>query len=117
VFAANAKWRPRVVAYRSPNEEADGRSDATATAPDPRSSGEPESQLSHAHRTNYAWSDLMQRSFGVDVLDCPKCHHPMQLIAVVLSGAVAQSILEHLGLPTELPEARPARAPPHYDCN
>jgi hypothetical protein len=118
LFAANAKWRPRVVAYRGPREEADGRSVATATPPGPCSRGEPESQSSRTESaSNYSWSDLMQRSFGVDVLDCPKCHHPMQLIAVILAGAAAQSILEHLGLPTELPEPRPARAPPDHDWN
>ena len=34
------------------------------------------------------------------------------LIAVIEDPAVIERILRHLGLPTDIPEARPARPPP-----
>jgi hypothetical protein len=33
-------------------------------------------------------------------------------VALIEDASVVQRILRHLGLPTEVPEARPARAPP-----
>ncbi len=36
----------------------------------------------------------------------------LQLIAVIEDPAVIERILRHLGLPTDIPEARPARPPP-----
>jgi hypothetical protein len=54
----------------------------------------------------------MQRSFGFDVLTCPRCGDRLQLIALIEAPPVVRRILSHVGLPTELPAARPARAPP-----
>jgi hypothetical protein len=36
----------------------------------------------------------------------------MRLIALIDQAAVVERILHHLGLPTEVPEPAPARAPP-----
>ncbi len=36
----------------------------------------------------------------------------MRLIALIEQATVIERILRHLGLPTERPEPRPARAPP-----
>jgi hypothetical protein len=55
---------------------------------------------------------LMQRSFGFDVLACPRRGHRLELIALIEEPAVIRRILGHLGLPTEVPAARPARPPP-----
>ena len=54
----------------------------------------------------------MQRTMGLDVLECPRCSGRLRLIAVIDDPAVIQRILRHLGLPTGIPEARPARSPP-----
>ena len=54
----------------------------------------------------------MRRSFGFDVLACPRCGGRLRLIALIEEASVIQRVLRHLGLPTEIPEARPARAPP-----
>ena len=48
--------------------------------------------------------------WGGGVLACPRCGGRLRLIAVIDESAVTQRILRHLGLPTEVPEARPARA-------
>ena len=64
------------------------------------------------HRRNYLWAELMRRSLGLYVLACPRCGGRLRLIALIEDPPVIQRILRHLGLPTEMPEARPARAPP-----
>jgi uncharacterized protein YbaR (Trm112 family) len=54
----------------------------------------------------------MARTFGFDVLACPRCGGRLRLIALIEQAAVIDRILRHLGLPTETPASRPARAPP-----
>ena len=47
------------------------------------------------------WATLLRRSFSVDVLECPKCHGRLRMIAVITEREPARRILAHLGLPTE----------------
>ena len=54
----------------------------------------------------------MRRTFGLDVLACPRCGGRLRLVALIGQASVVQRILRHLGLPTQVPEPRPARAPP-----
>ena len=61
------------------------------------------------HGSNYLWAELMRRSLGLDVLRCPRCGGWLKLIE---DPTVIRRVLQHLGLPTDVPEARPARAPP-----
>ena len=58
------------------------------------------------------WAALMQRTFGFDVLACPRCGGRLRLIALIEEAEVVRRILRHLGLPDEIPRTRPARAPP-----
>jgi hypothetical protein len=58
------------------------------------------------------WASLMARTFGFDVLACPRCGGRLRLIALIEEAAVIERILRHLGVPTEIPAPRPARAPP-----
>ena len=51
-------------------------------------------------------------SFGVDVLACPRCGGRLRFVALIDQTSVIQRILRHLGLPTDVPEPRPPRAPP-----
>ena len=60
----------------------------------------------------YQWAELMRRTCGLDVLACPRCGGRLRLVALIDQASVVQRILRHLGLPTEVPEPRPARAPP-----
>jgi hypothetical protein len=60
----------------------------------------------------YQRAELMRRTFGFDVLACPRCGGRLRLVALIEHAPVVQRILRHLGLPTEVPEPRPARAPP-----
>ena len=64
------------------------------------------------HTRNYLWAELMRRSLGVDVLACPRCGGRLILIALIEDPAEIARFLRHLGLPTDIPEAQPARAPP-----
>jgi hypothetical protein len=54
----------------------------------------------------------MRRAFDVDVLACRCCGGRLRLLALLEAGAVTARILRHLGLPSDVPPARPARAPP-----
>ena len=54
----------------------------------------------------------MARTFGIDVLACPRCGGRLRLIALIEQAAVIDRILRHLGVPTEIPAPRSARAPP-----
>ena len=54
----------------------------------------------------------MRRTFGFDVLACPRCGGRLRLVVLIEQASVVQRILRHLGLPTDLPDPRPARAPP-----
>jgi hypothetical protein len=61
----------------------------------------------------YQWAELTRRTFGVDdVLACPRCGGQLRLVALIDRASVVQRIRRYLGLPTDLPEPRPARAPP-----
>jgi hypothetical protein len=56
----------------------------------------------------------MKRTFGFDVLDCPRCGGRLRLVALIEEAAVIGRILRHLGLPVDLPVARAVRAPPLF---
>jgi hypothetical protein len=48
----------------------------------------------------------------MDVLACPRCGGRLRLIALIEEATVIDRILRHLGLPSERPAPRLARAPP-----
>ena len=54
------------------------------------------------------WAELMRRTFGVDVLACPRCGGRLRLVALIEQASVNQRVLRHLGLPTDVPEPRHA---------
>ena len=58
------------------------------------------------------WADLMRRTFGFDVLACPRCGERLRLIALIDQTSIIQRILRHLGRLSEIPTPAPARAPP-----
>jgi len=58
------------------------------------------------------WAQLMARSFGFDVLACTRCGGRFRLIALIEDPRVIRHILAHCGVPTDVPAARPPRAPP-----
>jgi hypothetical protein len=57
------------------------------------------------------WPVMMKRTFGFDVLRCPRCSRKMRVIATITEPPVVHQILEHLGVrASPLPRA-PARDP------
>jgi len=131
VLAANARWRPQVVAYGRPAPSESGSASAEApkrpnmavavpTEVDERS----KSMQVHGYRpvdgsertlVNPTFADLMRRGLDIDVLDCPRCGGRLRFIAAILEPAVVRRILDHLGLPSEPVRLRPARAPPDLE--
>jgi hypothetical protein len=103
VLAPRAAWRSRVVQF--------GASPGAAADTDPATDG-PRLAADCRHTRNYRWAALMRLSLGLDVLACPRCGGRLTLIALIEDPAVIARILRHLGLPTAMPEAQPARAPP-----
>jgi len=71
---------------------------------------------------HYAWADLLRHTFSTDILGCPDCGGRLRLLATITdtpargfrrAGRPAiEKILRHLGLPADLPNPAPARAPP-----
>jgi hypothetical protein len=101
VLAPRAAWPTLVASSGSAavSHEADAAGDALSVGPSARG----DTRL---------WADLMRRSFGLDTLACPRCGGRFALIAVIEEATVVERILQHLRLPTDLPAARPSRAPP-----
>lgn len=102
VLAAHASWRSRLPAPT-------GGEPLPTLDMVPR---EPSSAASAPRASNYLWAQLLQRSFGFDVLACVRCGGRFRLLALIEDRAVVRRILTHLGLPTEVPRPRPPRAPP-----
>jgi len=103
VLAPRAAWRSLVVQF--------GASPGAAPETDAAADG-PRHAAGCRHTRNYLWAELMRRSLGLDVLACPRCGGRLTLIALIEDPAVIARVLRHLGLPTAMPEAQPARAPP-----
>ena len=72
---------------------------------------EPTKRASTSYRP---WAELLARTFSVDVLECPKCHGRMKLIALVKDIKQISRFLTHLGEPTDAPRRAPSRGPPFW---
>ena len=68
-------------------------------------------------RRRLLWAELMQRTFGVDVLECPDCGGRRRVVALIDDPDVIHAILAHLQLPTTPPQLEPARGPPDPDLD
>ena len=44
-----------------------------------------------------AWARLIRKVYEADPLECPRCHGPMRVIALIEDRGVIRRILEHLG--------------------
>ena len=65
-----------------------------------------------ARASRRSWAELLERTFAVDVLRCPKCGGRRHRIATITDPIVARKILLHLGLRAEPPELAPVRPEP-----
>ena len=51
-----------------------------------------------AARAKAAWARLIRKVYEADPLECPKCHGPMRILALIDDPPVVRRILKHLGL-------------------
>jgi hypothetical protein len=103
VLAPRARWRGAIVAGTTGG--GDVREEAV---PDEGSASSAPPLWPGA----YQWAEVRRRTFGVDVLACARCGGRRRLVALIDQMSVIRRILRHLGLPTDVPEPRPARPPP-----
>lgn len=61
-----------------------------------------------------AWAELLKRTFDIDVLECPKCHGRMKLIALVLDLQSAARYLAKIGERVDVPGRSKSRGPPYW---
>lgn len=104
VLGARASRRSRVVAFVE-----GGAAAVLAAVAEPAIPADEKSSPKPGGRR---WADLMRRTYGLDVLECPRCGGRFRLIALIDERAVIERILTHLELPSQLPSARASRAPP-----
>jgi hypothetical protein len=57
------------------------------------------------------WASLLRRTFGFDVLACPRCGAQMRVISMLHDPQEIAKILRHTGQPTRAPPLERARAP------
>jgi hypothetical protein len=109
VLGPRAAWRAEVVQRQTSGDGGDAGVKDSATEQarevDP-------AETARCQARGQCWASLMARTFGFDVLACPRCGGRLRLIALIEEAAVIERILRHLGVPTEIPAPRPARAPP-----
>jgi hypothetical protein len=67
--------------------------------------------LLYATSPRVDWASLLRRSFSVDVLECPKCHDRLRVVAVITEREPVRRILAHLGMETDAPPLARARDP------
>jgi hypothetical protein len=67
--------------------------------------------LLYAVQPRVDWATLLRRSFSVDVMECPKCHGRLRVVAVITEREPVRRILAHLGMPTDAPPVARARDP------
>ena len=87
----------------------DGRREASVT-PRPASKQQ-KAKPARFRPERYSWSELMLRTFLIDVLACP-CGGRRRVLSLVCDPAQIYRYLTHLGLPTDPPERAPPRAVP-----
>ncbi len=59
-----------------------------------------------------------KRSFAADLRTCPQClKGTLTIIAFITKPDIVHKILQHLGLPSNLPEPSPARRPSQLDLD
>ncbi|MDO8679201.1 MAG: transposase [Acidobacteriota bacterium] len=98
VLAPRAAWRNSIVPTVA----------AAQGAPGPTTSTDDHAPR-RARPLNRTSADLMQRSFGFDVLACPRCPCRLKFVALIREATMIQRILRHLRRPADLPVMRPAR--------
>ena len=97
VLGPRAAWRSEVVQRRASEDGRDAALKAWATE---HAAEVDPAETAGRQARGQCWASLMERTFGFDVLACPRCGGRLRLIALIEDVAVISRILRHLGLPT-----------------
>ena len=108
VLGPRAAWRAEVVRCQTSGE---GGAGLKTSAAELAREGDP-AETARRQARGQTWALLMARTFGFDLLACPRCGGRLRLIALIEEAVVIGRILGHLGVSTAIPAPRPARAPP-----
>ena len=106
VLSPASKWRARIVPKPPEPDQADG----PATEHQALAAATPKGKGCRY----WPWRMLKARTFGHQTTTCPDCDGELVLRALVNNRGSIHRILTHLGLPTDVPQAAPARGPPYY---
>ena len=115
IFAGRSQWRarlpapPRVEAESECGSRTEPEGDGAAAASPVGIDSE-----SRPRRRPLPWAQLLKRVFFIDALTCPRCRQAMVVLALISDPQVVRKILQHLGLPADVPPVAPA-APPCRD--
>jgi hypothetical protein len=113
VLAPGARLRARIVPEPAAGKGSDGSAESRPGTPSGATRPAPAADRAlpcvPRARRPYPWADLMRRVFAVDVLECPRCHGPMRILAAIHPPDTAGAILECLGLSARPPPVAPAR--------
>jgi hypothetical protein len=102
----------------APSTTAATTATATTAAATPEATPAAPASTAPRRRAWIPWAELMRRTYGVEILRCPRClAAPLRLIAFITDPAVVTKILSHLQLPTELPLSASARLAPQLDLD
>ena len=85
---------------------------APAPAPvggDPATPRSPPPPAGHVRPKYFTWASLLERTFAIEILNCPDRGGRLRLIATITDHVVIKRILGHLGLPTDAPTPSPAQ--------
>jgi hypothetical protein len=66
-------------------------------------------------RNRLLWAALLARTFRLDMETCPHCGGKMRIVAAITDGASIKKYLDGVGLPSVIPEIKPARPPPQTE--
>ncbi|HLG42307.1 MAG TPA: transposase, partial [Planctomycetota bacterium] len=87
VLAPHARARIEVV-RRQKKKKKESQPRAAESAPGGKS--KPESWI--------PWAELLEKTFGVDALECPRCGHRMRVVAFITEPRVIGRILRSMGI-------------------
>ncbi len=75
----------------------------------------PERSATASRTQDPSWAALMRRSFGIEVLSCPRCKGRLRFVAVLFDGAEVKRLLAHLRCFSDPLPMHPARGPPQHE--
>ena len=101
ILSSASSWRKEVVPGGQLPGVGGEQADPTETGAAP--------ELGAAGPRRTPWAALLARTFGLDVLCCPKCGGRMKIIAVVLDPIEVQRLCDSLGEPAQAPPIKPSR--------